>query len=201
MKLRERTLAALAAAVTIVGLTTMTANAATRPGGSAAAGATHAAVVTGGGPLLSSGAALRGHAASGMAATVGPTSQLVFDDYAGFINSVEVVGVNQNGQWVEACFTTPQTVNYLPNWWWAGYTVVYSYTNANCGGGHPASGFVAKFVLSDSPTNPPYHCQEDVSPDRDWNPGSNWNFCAIWPSPTGVWYGYAIGHLVWWLPL
>jgi hypothetical protein len=50
--------------------------------------------------------------------------------------------------------------------------------------------------LTDSPTVPLFHCQEDVSPYRDWNPGSNWQSCAINPPPNGVWYGYAVSSFV-----
>ena len=119
------------------------------------------------------------------------TSQLVFDDYIGTVYSIQVEGANQNGTAEDACFTTPKTVDLIPNWWWAAGTRIWAYTSSNC-----TSGLVGEYALTDSATSPPYHCQEDVSPYTDWNPGSNWQNCAINPPPNGVWYGYATGSFV-----
>jgi hypothetical protein len=126
------------------------------------------------------------------ASTVSPTAQLVFDDYLGYVNSIQVYGENQNGVYENTCWTTPLTVNLLPNWWWAYGTEIWAYTSSNCSTGRVNS---APYTLTNSPTNPPYHCQEDVSPYSDWNPGSDWHNCAI--PPKYAWYGYAIGSLVW----
>jgi len=119
-------------------------------------------------------------------------SQLVFDDYIGTVYSLQVDGVNQNGQAKDACFTTPKTVNLIPNWWWAAGTKIRAYTTGNCTSGELGG----TYTLTDSPTVPPYHCQEDVSPYRDWNPGSNWQNCAVSPPPNHVWHGYATGSFV-----
>lgn len=123
------------------------------------------------------------------------TSQLVFDDYTpgGSIYSIQVEGVNQNGQTEDACFSTPRTVDLISGWWWAEGTEIWAYTSANCTTGELHSW---PFTLTDSATAPPYHCQEDVSPYTDWNPGSNWENCAVNPPPNGVWYGYATGSFV-----
>ncbi len=123
------------------------------------------------------------------------TSQLVFDDYtpSGSVYSIQVAGTNQNGTAEDACFTTPRTVNLIPNWWWAEGSEIWAYTSSNCTSGELHSW---PFTLTDSPTAPPYHCQEDVSPYTDWNPGGNWQNCAINPSPNGVWHGYATGSFV-----
>jgi hypothetical protein len=123
------------------------------------------------------------------------TSQLVFDDYTpgGSIYSIQVEGVNQNGQAEDACFTTPRTVDLISGWWWAAGTEIWAYTSSNCTTGELYSW---PFTLTDAATAPPYHCQEDVSPYTDWNPGSNWEGCAINPSPNGVWHGYATGSFV-----
>jgi len=119
-------------------------------------------------------------------------AQLVFDDYIGTVYSIQVDGVNQNGQAEDACFTAPKTVDLIPNWWWAAGTKIWAYTSGNCTTGKLG----IDLSLTDAPTVPPYHCQEDVSPYRDWNPGSNWQSCAISPPPNGVWYGYATGSFV-----
>jgi CHAP domain len=121
------------------------------------------------------------------------TSQLVFDDYLGYVNSIQVEGINQNGQTVDACFTTPKTLNLIPNWWWAEGTSIWGYTSDNCTSGQVGS---EAYTLTETPTSPPYHCQEDVSPYRDWNPGSNWENCAVNPPPNGVWHGNATGSFV-----
>lgn len=128
--------------------------------------------------------------ATASASTVSPTSQLVFYDYAAAVSSVEVYGQNQNGVYEDSCWTTPLTVNYLPNWWWAKGTAIWGYTSTNCSGTRWNS---VAFTLTGTPTDPPYHCQEDVYPYSDWNPGSDWHNCAI----HGALYGYAVGSLVW----
>lgn len=123
------------------------------------------------------------------------TSQLVFDDYTpgGSIYSIQVDGINQDGQVQDACFTTPRTVDLISGWWWAEGTQIWAYTSNNCTTGELHSW---PFTLTDTATAPPYHCQEDVSPYADWNPGTNWENCAITPSPNGVWYGDATGSFV-----
>jgi hypothetical protein len=117
---------------------------------------------------------------------------LVFDDYIGTVDSIQAVGTNQNGQAQDACFTTPKTVNFVPNFWWTAGTKIWAYTSGNCTTGKLRT----EMYLTDSPTVPLFHCQEDVSPYRDWNPGSNWQSCAINPPPNGVWYGYAVSSFV-----
>jgi hypothetical protein len=122
-----------------------------------------------------------------------PTAEVVFDDYIGTVNSVKIQGLNQNGQLTWACFTTPLTGNRLPNFWWQENTDIWAYKSSNCGSGEVYSW---PFTLTDAATSPPYNCQSDVSPYADWDPGSNWESCAISPSPNGVWHGYATGALV-----
>jgi hypothetical protein len=119
-------------------------------------------------------------------------AQLVFDDYIGTVYSIRVDGTNPNGRSQDACFTTPKTVDLIPGWWWSAGTKIWAYTSGNCTTGKLG----ISMNLTDTATVPSYHCQEDVSPYRDWNPGSNWENCAIKPSPNGVWYGYATGSFV-----
>lgn len=131
--------------------------------------------------------------ATAASASVSPTAQLVFDDYLAKVNSIQIIGTNQNGVKEYACWTTPLTVNLIPNWWWSGDTVVWPYTSSNCSEGTQLGS--SPLTLTDSLTDPPYHCLEDVSPFSDWNPGSNWQNCQI-PSKTPF-YGDATGSLVW----
>lgn len=156
MKLRMRALAVVATAVSIAGLTAMSATAAS--------------------------------------ASVSPTAQLVFDDYTSNaeVYSIQIIGTNQNGVKEYACWTTPLTVNLIPNWWWSGDTVVWPYTSSNCSTGRLGT---AHLNLTDSPTDPPYHCLEDIPPFSDWNPGSNWQNCRI--QNQTPWNGWATGSLVW----
>jgi hypothetical protein len=162
-----------------------------RRGGTVLAAAVAALVIM---PAFSGTASAASSSGAVLAASVSPTAQLVFDDYRGDVYSIQVYGINQNGQTVHSCWTTPATVNLLPNWWWSYGTQILYYRNDSCSS---PSINTTPLSLTDSPTDPPYHCQEDVSPFSDWNPGSNWQNCAIWPAPNGVWYGYATGSLVW----
>jgi len=175
MKLRVRALTAVAAAAAIVGLTPVAASAAAHPG----AGAHRS-------PVATSAAAHPGPGVHRSRVADGPTAQLVFDDYLATVNSIYIIDNN-----TVVCFTTPLTVNVIPNWYWDNNTFVWPFTSNNCTtgrlGGEPLN-------LTDSPTSPPYHCLEDVSPFLDWNPGEAWQNCRV-PGKTPF-YGYAVGQQV-----
>ncbi|MFB6836115.1 hypothetical protein [Streptomyces sp. NPDC056361] len=89
---------------------------------------------------------------SGSAFAGGNGQQINFHDRLGTVYSVSIAGSNQNGQYVEGCFSTPSVDNYLSGWWWKGYVAVGGYTDGNCGksGGrliltNPAAGPVPEY--------------------------------------------------------
>jgi hypothetical protein len=130
-----------------------------------------AAAIVGFAPMAASAAAHQHSQGAHRTQVAQPEAQLVFDDYLATVNSIDIIDNN-----TVACFTTPLTVNVIPNWYWDNNTFVWPFTSGNCTtgrlGGEPLN-------LTDSPTNPPYHCLEDVSPFLDWNPGGDWHSCRI----------------------
>ncbi|MEX0167760.1 hypothetical protein [Streptomyces sp. LMG1-1-1.1] len=91
-------------------------------------------------PLRRLGVAAAAAALGGLAVMSGASpaaagsngQQIKFHDSRGTIYSVRIKGNNQNGQYVEACFNTNYTDNYLSGWWWKGPVNITGYTAGEC---------------------------------------------------------------------
>jgi hypothetical protein len=64
------------------------------------------------------------------------SQQLLFYDNSADhrIHSLKIIGINQNGDRIRLCFRVSITTNptAIHNWWWAGHTDVYTYSDPNC---------------------------------------------------------------------
>ncbi|MFF7756067.1 hypothetical protein ACFZCP_44365 [Streptomyces sp. NPDC007971] len=93
-----------------------------------------------------------GTAGTSFASTNG--QEFLFHDRIGSVYSIRLTGVNQNGDYVSGCFQTPNTDNYISNWWWKGQVRVETWYTSNCTGNY--------VVNSDSVYVDP------VNPNGDW---------------------------------
>ncbi|MET9375814.1 hypothetical protein ABZX98_16920 [Streptomyces sp. NPDC002992] len=71
---------------------------------------------------------------SGTAHAGGNGQQILFHDRLTTVYSVSIAGNNQAGQYVEHCFNTPSTDNYLGGWWWTGHVSMEGFSGSGCGG-------------------------------------------------------------------
>ena len=93
-----------------------------------------------------------------------PSSQLVFYDNRGDVNSIYISGPNQNGIQTGVCWATPGHTTTTYNWWWANRTYVTTFNSSNCTGGHPTP---TLWISPDGGTQ--YRCLIDTSPYSDWD--------------------------------
>ncbi len=92
------------------------------------------------------------------------SSQLIFlDQTPGYqVYSIDIAGPDQDGNWTDVCWPTPDPETVISNMWWESTTYVTLYTDSNCqnyyGGG--------LYFNSDGAS---YRCLQDVDPYLDWD--------------------------------